>query len=226
MQATEPWRGQQERKEIMLKPVYEPQYVRNCSPATPQSLEDTHAECRWAAATINAPRSILRQNHNAAEGPQGTRRTRGWSTHQSPEGAQNLLSSVAPGPGQGPALAAGPTSGPAVLPRAQSPTRLTSGRQCLAPLLRSLARCPRARGQEHRTRLQQPRAPVTAQLPVPRGRLNLRRLHSSHASGPDLHQGTFRDRISSDFSALGPAALQDPQGVSATSAVRLVLPGG
>ncbi|KAJ1174732.1 hypothetical protein NDU88_000025 [Pleurodeles waltl] len=130
------------------------------------------------------------------------------------ERAQDLLSSVAPGPGQGPALAAGPYSGPVVLPRAQSPTRLTSGRQCPAPLLRSLARRPRARGPEHRTRLQQPQAPVTARLPVPRGHLKSRRLRSSHASGPDLHQGTFQGWISSDFSASGPAALQDPQGVS------------
>ncbi|KAJ1135289.1 hypothetical protein NDU88_001729 [Pleurodeles waltl] len=48
------------------------------------------------------------------------------------EGAQDLLSSVAPG--QGPALAAGPNLGPSGPPRAQSPMRLTSGRQCSAPL--------------------------------------------------------------------------------------------
>ncbi|KAJ1202429.1 hypothetical protein NDU88_006229 [Pleurodeles waltl] len=121
-----------------------------------------------------------------------------------------------PHPRQGPASATGPnlgSSGPPP-PWAQSPTRLTSGRQWPAPLLRSLARHPHVRGPEHRTRLQQPQAPATAQLPVPRGHPESRRLRSSPVSGPDPLQGTFRCRISSNFSASGPAAPKDQQGVS------------
>ncbi|KAJ1099464.1 hypothetical protein NDU88_004565 [Pleurodeles waltl] len=92
--------------------------------------------------------------------------------------------------------------------------RLTSGRRRPAPLLRSLARRTHAWGLEHRTRLQQPQAPATARLTIPQCRLEPRRLRSSLASGPDPLQGTVRRRISSDFSASGPAAPQDPQGVS------------
>ncbi|KAJ1150437.1 hypothetical protein NDU88_003228 [Pleurodeles waltl] len=156
------------------------------------------------------------------------------------KGAQGPLSSVAPctgpapqrllcrpsggpNPRQGPAPAAGPklgSSGPPP-PRAQSPTRLTSGRQRPAPLLRSLARvrCPAAGAPPCWARktvpgLDSPRAwprlgspsrgatssrPDSAPLPPP---------------GPTLPGAPPGVGFLQIFSASGPAAPTDPQGVS------------
>ncbi|KAJ1158621.1 hypothetical protein NDU88_011309 [Pleurodeles waltl] len=173
----------------------------------------------------------VRRGQGPISSPEYMRGTRGGSAHQPPQGkgAQDLLSSAAPGPGPGP--------GPQSLPRRPEPApgaHLSRGAQPRAqrssaplgpvadatyqrpavpapPVPRS---APPARGPEHSTRLQQPQAPPTARLLVPRGRPEPRRLRSSLASGPDPLQGTFRRRISSDFSASGPAAPKDPQGVS------------
>ncbi|KAJ1156449.1 hypothetical protein NDU88_009168 [Pleurodeles waltl] len=188
------------------------------------------SEClpRWTGL------SLVSAGAKVPSAAQGMRGTRGGSAHQPPqgEGAQDPLSSAAPGPG--PQSLPEPTPG-ARLSRSAHPRAQRSSAP-LGPVADATHQWPAAPGpappvprSEHRTWLQQPQAPATARLPVPRGRLEPRRLRSSLASGPDPLQGTFLRPISSDFSASGPAALQDPEGVSKvspTGAAWLGLPSG
>ncbi|KAJ1153705.1 hypothetical protein NDU88_006463 [Pleurodeles waltl] len=152
--------------------------------------------------------------------------TRGGSAHRPPpgEGAPGSSFIRAPGPSPGPQSPPEPAPGARLSrgarPRAQrtspGPSRrrdspVAGSARPAPPVPRSAP--PRAgSGTPHPAPTAQ--ATPTARLSVPRGHLEPCRLRSSLASGPDPHQGTLRRRISSDFSASGPAALQVPQGVS------------